>query len=96
MHFLKTLFWVLVAVIVALFASRNWSDVTLNLWGDIQADIKIPVLLLVIFLLGFLPTWLLMRTRLWSYRRRLDSFERSRAPAISSAAIESEDGEPVI
>ena len=45
MQFLKTLFWVLVAVVVVLFAGRNWTRVTLNLWGDIQADIKIPVLL---------------------------------------------------
>ena len=45
MQFLKTLFWVLVAVIVVLFASRNWTSVTLSLWGDIQADVKIPVLL---------------------------------------------------
>ena len=50
MQFLKTLFWVLIAVFVAIFASRNWRDVTLNLWGDIQADIKMPVLLL-----GLLP-----------------------------------------
>ena len=33
MQFLKTLFWVLLAVFIALFASRNWSDATLNLWG---------------------------------------------------------------
>jgi hypothetical protein len=26
MQFLKTLFWVLIAVVVVLFASRNWSD----------------------------------------------------------------------
>lgn len=79
MQFLKTLFWVLVAVIVVLFAARNWTSVTLNLWGDIQADIKIPLLLLVFFVLGFLPTYLVMRTRLWTHRRKLDSLERSRA-----------------
>jgi len=28
MQFLKTLFWVLLAVFVALFASRNWSGLT--------------------------------------------------------------------
>ncbi len=55
MRFLSTLFWVLLAVIVVLFASRNWNDVTLSLWGDIQADVKIPVLLLIVFLIGFLP-----------------------------------------
>lgn len=93
MHFLKTLFWVLVAVIVVLFATRNWTPVTLNLWGDIQADVKIPILLLIAFLLGFLPTWLLMRTRIWSYRRRLEALERSRAPPFSAPAVE--EGEAV-
>jgi putative membrane protein len=82
MQFLKTLFWVLIAVVVVLFVSRNWSDVTLNLWGDIQADIKIPILLLIVFLIGFLPTWLIMRARLWSARRRIESFERTRASSL--------------
>lgn len=86
MQFLKTLFWVLVAVVVVLFAARNWTPVTLNLWGDIQADIKIPILLLVFFLLGFLPTYLVMRTRLWTHRRKLDSFERSRASSGAAPA----------
>ena len=89
MRFLKTLFWVLVAVVVVLFASRNWINVTLNLWGDIQADIKIPLLLLIFFLLGFLPTWLVMRARLWSQRRRLDALERARV-STPSPAVEDE------
>jgi lipopolysaccharide assembly protein A len=88
------LFWVLVAVIVTFFSYRNWVPVTLSLWGDIEADIKLPLLLLFFFLLGFLPTWLLMRTRLWTYRRRLDAFERTRA-STAAAAIPAEDGEPV-
>ena len=91
MRFLKTLFWVLVAVVVALFAARNWSDVTLHLWGNIEADIKIPLLLLVFFLLGFLPTWLVMRTRLWSHRRRVDALERMRA--VTSDTEDREPGE---
>jgi putative membrane protein len=86
MRFLKTLFWVLVAVVVVLFASRNWTSVTLNLWGDIQADIKIPLLLLIFFLLGFLPTWLTLRARLWSQRRRLDALERTRVSTVPPAA----------
>jgi uncharacterized integral membrane protein len=93
MKFLKTLFWVLVAVVVALFASRNWTSVTLNLWGDIQADVKIPVLLLIFFLLGFLPTWSLMRTRLWSHRRRIAALEKSNSAASLPPA--DENGETV-
>lgn len=95
MQFLKTLFWVLVAVIVALFASRNWGDVTLNLWGDIQADIKIPLLLLIAFLLGFLPTWLIQRARIWSLNRRLEALDRSRLEPVAMQPVPGE-GEPVI
>jgi uncharacterized integral membrane protein len=95
MQFLKTLFWVLIAVIVALFASRNWSDVTLNLWGDIQADIKLPILLLTVFLIGFLPTWLILRARIWSHRRRIDAMERNRVAALPSDG-RTEEGVPVI
>lgn len=85
MQFLKTLFWVLLAVFIALFASRNWSDATLNLWGDIQVDIKLPVLMAVMFLLGFLPVFLLHRTRLWTLKRRLEVEQRQQAIAAQSA-----------
>lgn len=76
MQFLKTLFWVVIAVLLAIVASRNWHEVTLNLWGNLQADIKVPVLMGLMFLLGFLPAYLIMTARIWSLRRRLDSLER--------------------
>jgi uncharacterized integral membrane protein len=94
MRFLSTLFWVLLAVVVALFASRNWNDVTLNLWGDIQADIKIPILLLLTFLVGFLPTWLIMRARIWSHGRRVEALERRHVTSVSEPATDNVD--PVI
>ena len=95
MRFLSTLFWVLLAVVLALFASRNWNDVTLNLWGNIQADIKIPILLLIIFLIGFLPTWSIMRARIWSHRRRYEAMERHQATIVPADARVQEEG-PVI
>ena len=92
MQFLKTLSWVLIAVIVVLFGTRNWADVTLNLWGDIQADIKIPILLGIVFLIGFLPTWLIMRARIWSWRRRLEAVERQHAtPVVATDAAADEE-----
>jgi uncharacterized integral membrane protein len=90
MQFLKTLFWVLLAVVLALFASRNWSSATLNLWGDIQADIKIPILLLIAFLLGWLPTWLMMRARIWSLNRRIEALDRNRVSAAVTEPAEHE------
>ena len=95
MQFLKTVFWVIIAVLVALFSFRNWSDVTLNLWGDIQADIKLPVLLLFVFLLGFVPTWLILRARIWAHRRRIEAMERNRVAALPLESTASEEAEAV-
>jgi len=81
MQFLKTLFWVLLTVLVVLFAYRNWFDVTISLWGNIQADVKIPILVFFGFLLGFLPTWLIMRARMWTMRRKHEALERQHAIA---------------
>jgi uncharacterized integral membrane protein len=72
MQFLKTLFWVVFAVLAVLFATNNWVTVPLNL-GDIVVDIKLPVLVIGAFLLGFLPTLLVYRARLWSLRRRFET-----------------------
>lgn len=81
MRFLKTLFWIVVAVIVTLFAYKNWRDVTIDLWGNIQADVKIPVLLTLVFLLGFLPTLLIYRARLWRLQNRVSPPQRQPVPS---------------
>lgn len=69
MQFLRTLLWVLVAAGLSIFAAANWSDVPINLWGGLLVTIKLPFLLLLAFLAGWLPTWLIMRGRLWRARR---------------------------
>ncbi|MDT9597869.1 LapA family protein [Sphingosinicella rhizophila] len=76
MQFLKTLFWVVLAVMLVLFATRNWNAVTINLWGGMQADVKLPVLVFAAFLLGFLPMLIIHRARLWSLKRRMEPAER--------------------
>jgi uncharacterized integral membrane protein len=88
MQFLKTLFWIALTVVLVLFAKANWNAVTIKLWGGLEADIKLPVLVLAAFLLGFLPTFILYRARLWSVRRRSEPAERhvSVAPPASPAA----------
>jgi putative membrane protein len=96
MQFLKTLFWVLLTVLVVLFAYRNWFDVTISLWGNIQADVKIPILVLFGFLLGFFPTWLIMRARLWAIRRKHEALDRQRASASVEEPIPAEVESPVI
>lgn len=98
MQFLKTLIWVIVAIVLVLFAKANWFAVTLNLWGEgdakLVADVKLPLLVLVAFLVGFLPTFFIYRARLWALKRRLESVQptmvgnmpRPPRPATSPAA----------
>ncbi len=64
MRFLRLLFWSFVALLAVLFLGRNWTDVTLDLWGNLQADMKLPLLLVLTFLLGWVPPSLLWRSRL--------------------------------
>ena len=90
MNFLRTLFWVVLAVSLAIFATRNWADVTLNLWGNIQADVKLPILILVIFLIGFLPPFLVLRGRIWGLKRKLALAERPVEPPAAPAPSESQ------
>jgi uncharacterized integral membrane protein len=89
MQFLKTLFWVVLAAVLVLWARANWTPVELTLWGGLVADIKLPVLILVAFLLGFLPTYILYRSRLWSLKRRLEPTERGTVsvPVAPSAPV---------
>ncbi len=97
MQFLRTTLWVAIAVILAIVASHNWRDVTLDLWGNIQVDIKMPVLLILVFLVGFLPPFLILRARLWQVRRRLESLERAHAvpPPAAVPSHHFEDGDAI-
>jgi lipopolysaccharide assembly protein A len=94
MQFLKTLFWAAFAVVVVLFAHGNWYPVQLRLWGDLEADVKLPVLVFAAFLIGFLPTFALYRARLWSMRRRIETHERNLVNAQITGAPAAPSGAP--
>jgi lipopolysaccharide assembly protein A len=94
MQFLKTLFWVALAVILVLFATVNWHAVTMNLWGGLQADVKLPVLILISFLLGFVPMLIVHRARLWTMRRRLEALERQAAAVAYATPAPETPAEP--
>ena len=98
MQLLKTLFWVVVAVGLALWGKSNWTNVTVKLWGGLMADVKLPLLILAGFLLGFLPTYLLYRTRIWSLRRRLvgQTAHVANSPVAPTPVTIDEDAAPAI
>lgn len=89
MQFLRTLFWVILAVLAVVFSFNNWTPVTLNLWGSVQLDTKLPVLLLVTFLIGLVPMLIVHRASRWSLRRRAEAAERTLADIRALSAAQS-------
>lgn len=83
MQFLRTAFWVALAIVIVVFAVNNWTPVTVNLWDGLRMDTKLPVLVIGAFLAGLLPLWIFHRAMSWRWRRRLDTVER----ALSTGAV---------
>jgi lipopolysaccharide assembly protein A len=93
MQFLKIMFWCLLAFVAAVFTLGNWTAVSVRLFGGLVAEINLPLLLLVTFLIGFLPTLIYQHWVRWRLRQRLAATERAleaeRAVIASRAAAAS-------
>ncbi|MEJ7925304.1 lipopolysaccharide assembly protein LapA domain-containing protein [Sphingobium sp. AN641] len=85
MQFLRTAFWVILAVAVALFGKANNRPLEIKIWGDIVWETRIWFPILIAFLLGAIPFWISARATRWRLRRRLESSEKALAAAISAA-----------
>lgn len=76
MQFLRYLFWCLLAFLAAVFSFGNWYSVEVHLWGGLIALVNLPFLLLVTFLVGFLPMLAYHLTVRYRLRQRLATSER--------------------
>lgn len=79
MQFLKTLFWALLVGVVVAFSLNNMNMVPVRLWGSVVADVNLPLLLIVTFLLGFVPAYLSLVMVRWRARQRIAATERALA-----------------
>jgi putative membrane protein len=87
MQFLKTLMFIMLAVVFVVFAYNNWQAVTVDLWSGLQLVTKLPVLLLLTFLAGFLPLWAYHRTTSWRMKRRIATLEANQQRAAAGTAV---------
>ncbi len=79
MQFLRTIFWVVIAVILVVFSISNWTAVTITLWSGLLLETYLPVPIFAAFLLGLLPYFILHRATKWSLQRKLNHTERQLA-----------------
>ena len=80
MRFLKVLFWLLLGGLVAAFVIYNGDErVSIQLWGGLVADFSLPLLLILVFLLGLLPSLVAYQALRWRMRQRFAGLERALA-----------------
>ena len=78
MQVLKTILWALLLVVLVAFSVANWEpQVTVQIWEGIVLDTKIPALVIVSFLIGFVPMWLFHRGEKWRLKRRIAALENA-------------------
>ena len=86
MKIVRTIVWVLLLVALLIFSINNWSPVEVKIWEGLVLETKIPALVVIAFLIGLLPMWLLHRASRWNYDRRIGSLENAaRAAAMTPA-----------
>ena len=95
MQFLRTVFWVVIAVLGAVFALNNWTPVTVNLWSGLVLDTRLPVLMLATFLLGLVPMLIVYRATRWSMKRRLNNANRALTETFTPTSGTSASGTPL-
>jgi len=80
MQFIKILFWVLLLVATFIFWWTNEARASLDL-GAAVVEARVSTFVVGAFLLGFLPTWLLLRGSKWRLSRRIKTLEDAAKPA---------------
>jgi uncharacterized membrane protein YciS (DUF1049 family) len=86
MKIIRTIIWVLLAVALVIFSINNWNTVDVKIWENLVLETKLPALVIVAFLAGLLPVWLLHRGTRWRMQRRINSLETAVRNATAAAA----------
>jgi lipopolysaccharide assembly protein A len=94
MQAIRTVAWVVLLVALLTFAFFNWKPVEVQIWDNLILETKVPALVIISFLLGLVPMWLLHRGAKWRYSRRISALETAaRANAANAAAAAAQEQE---
>jgi len=77
MQIVRTGAWAVILVLLALFSIENWTDTTIKIWDGMVLDTKLPALVVLAFLAGLLPMWLMAKAGRWRLKRRIASLENA-------------------
>lgn len=75
MQVIRTIVWVVLLIALLIFSLNNWTTVTVKIWEDLVWETRLPAVVLLSFLLGLVPMWLLHVAGKWRYKRRISALE---------------------
>ena len=84
MKIVRTIVWVLLLAALLVFSAFNWKPVEVKIWEGLILETKIPALVIVSFLLGLVPMWLLNRAQKFHLSRRISSLETAARSAATT------------
>ena len=87
MQIIRTIVWVSLLIGLLLFSINNWQDVEIKIWEGLILQTKLPALVVVSFLLGLIPMWLLHKGSRWRLNRRIGVLESNVATANAPIAV---------
>ena len=84
MHIVRTIIWVLLLAALLIFSIANWDPtVTVRIWPGLLLDTKIPAIVILSLLAGFVPMWLYLRAEKWRLKRRIHNLENAARTAAT-------------
>ena len=93
----RTIAWVALVCGLLIFSFYNWRPVEVTIWENLVLETKVPVVLVLAFLMGFVPLFAYHLSVKWALKRRVRNLEnslktlatsrRSDAPAGSDGAL---------
>jgi uncharacterized integral membrane protein len=95
MHIVRVIVWVLLLAVLLIFSINNWNPAEVKIWEGLVLETKVPALVVLAFLLGLVPMWLLHRATKWQLHRRIASLEAAaRASALAAANAQADFAPP--
>lgn len=95
MQVIRTIVWVVLLIALLLFSVTNWTVVTVRIWEDLVWETRLPALVILAFLFGLVPMWLLHLAGRWRWRRRVSALEAAaRQPSASLTSTQLEAAAP--
>lgn len=91
MRVIRTIVWLVVLVGLVLFSVTNWTPVAVRIWDDLVWETRLPAIVVLSFLAGLVPMWLLHVAGRWRMRRRISALEtavRQPSAALTSTQLD--------